>query len=199
MAHLNPFENMSKETIKAGIEADIDSRFEIKDFKMRKPILSIIVAMANNKVIGKDNDMPWGRLPVDLKHFKDTTNGSPIIMGRKTYESIGRPLPNRLNILVSRNKDLKIDGVNVVQSIEEGLDIAENFKEVFIIGGGELYKQSINLANKFYFTFIDFETDGDTFFPDFEHINMKEISNIKILAEDKNKYDCNFVEMEVIT
>jgi len=167
---------------------------------MNKTIISIIVAMANNRVIGKDNDMPWGRLPVDLKHFKEITNGNPVIMGRKTYESIGKPLPNRTNIIISRNKDLKINGVSVVSSLDEAIEVAnfENPKEIFIIGGGNIYNQSINIIDKLYLTLIDLEIDGDTFFPDYSKLNIVEISHKSSKKDNINKYVCNFLELEII-
>jgi len=165
-----------------------------------KPLLSIIVAMANNRVIGKDNDMPWGRLPIDLKHFKDVTSGSPIIMGRKTFESIGRPLPKRTNIIISRNKDYKIEGCSIASSLEEAIEIAnfESPKEIFIIGGGNIYNQAIEKVNKLYLTLIDLEIEGDTFFPDYNHLNLIEIEGRKVFKNEQNKYDCTFLELEIV-
>jgi dihydrofolate reductase len=162
-----------------------------------RPIISIIVAMAKNRVIGKDNDMPWGRLPVDLKHFKNITNGNPVIMGRKTYESIGTPLPNRTNIVISRNKNLKIKNVIIVSSLEEAIKEAKLLKpkEIFIIGGGKIYNQSINLVDKLYITLIDLEIEGDTFFPEYSNFNL-EISSKQVSKDINNKYNCVFLELE---
>jgi len=162
-----------------------------------RPIISIIVAMAKNRVIGKDNDMPWGRLPVDLKHFKKITSGHPIIMGRKTFESIGRPLPNRRNIVLS-SQDIKIDGCEVFPSLEEAINALNNEEEIFIIGGGYVYKQALPLANKLYLTYIDLEIQGDTFFPEYEHLNLIEIEHFSTKADTENKYDCDFVEYEIL-
>ena len=160
------------------------------------PIISIIVAMAKNRVIGKDNDMPW-HLPADLKHFKEVTLGKPIIMGRKTYESIGRPLPGRLNIVISTNKNLKIAGCECVSSIDEAINLVKDVEEVMIIGGGFLYEQTINIANKLYLTFIDLEVDGDVKFPKFEQLNLTEVSRQKNHKDEKNPYDYEFTEFKV--
>jgi dihydrofolate reductase len=128
-------------------------------------IISIIAAVSNNNVIGKDNKLPW-HLPGDLKRFKELTTGHTIIMGRKTFESIGRPLPSRRNIVVTRNKDYKADGVEIIHSIKEALDLVKNEDEVFIIGGEEIYKLALPMANKIYLTRINKEYDGDAFFPE---------------------------------
>ncbi len=163
---------------------------------MNKPIISIIVAMANNRVIGKDNQMPW-HLPADLAHFKKVTLGKPIIMGRKTYESIGRPLPGRKNIVISSNSNYKLDGCETVTSIENAFEIVKNEKEVFIIGGGYLYTQLLPQADKLYLTFIDLDIDGDTKFPQFEQLNLKETKREKHLKDEKNPYDYEFVDFTV--
>jgi len=163
---------------------------------MNKPIISIIVAMANNRVIGKDNKMPW-HLPADLAHFKKVTLGKPIIMGRKTYESIGRPLPGRRNIVISRNIDYKIEGCQSVTSVESAFDLVKDEKEVFIIGGGYLYSQLITKADRLYLTFIDLNVDGDTQFPDFTQLNLKEEKREKHLKDEKNPYNYEFVDFSI--
>ena len=163
---------------------------------MSKPILSIIVAMAKNRVIGKDKDMPW-HLPADLKHFKEVTLGKPIIMGRKTYESIGRPLPGRVNIVMSRDKNYTPEGCETVNSLEEALELVKDVQEVMIIGGGFLYEQTISYANKLYLTFIDLEVDGDIKFPEFENLNLTEISRQKNYKDEKNPYNYEFTEFKV--
>jgi len=164
---------------------------------INKPIISIIVATAENRVIGKDNDMPWGKLPIDLKYFKKITNGHPIIMGRKTFESIGKPLPGRMNIIISRNKDLIIDGCLTATSIQDAIKLAKS-EEVFIIGGGEIYKQAIDLIDKFYLTLIDYKFEGDTLFPDYSHLNMKTINTEVYTKNEENKYTVKFIEYEII-
>ncbi|MCG6310112.1 type 3 dihydrofolate reductase [Vibrio alginolyticus] len=128
-------------------------------------IISMIAAMADNRIIGKDNQMPW-HLPADFAWFKRCTMGKPVVMGRKTYESIGRPLPGRLNIVISRDETLKIEGVTTVTSIEQALDVAGDVEEVMIIGGGAIYASCLPMANKLYVTHIEAAIDGDTQFPD---------------------------------
>nr|WP_275855704.1 type 3 dihydrofolate reductase [Sulfurimonas sp. MAG313] len=161
------------------------------------PIISLIAAMANNRVIGKDNQMPW-HLPADLGHFKALTLGKPIIMGRKTYESIGRPLPGRKNIVISTNKNYILEGCETVCSLDEAINLVKEVKEVMIIGGGFLYSQTLPKANKLYLTFIDLDVDGDTKFPDYEKLSIKEIKREKHLKDEKNPYDYEFVDFEVI-
>lgn len=163
---------------------------------MNKPIISIIVAMAKHRVIGKDNDMPW-HLPADLQHFRQKTLDKPIIMGRKTYESIGRPLPKRHNIIVSRNADYKVDGCDVVGSLDEAFIMAGNVDELFIIGGGFLYEQTIDQADKLYLTFIDLAVDGDTLFPEYEHLSLRQIASEHHQKDEKNPYDHTFAEFVV--
>jgi len=126
--------------------------------------VSLIVAMAHNRVIGVDNKLPW-HLPADLKYFKSVTLGKPIIMGRKTYESIGRPLPGRTNIVVTRNPDWHADGVTVVASLDEAIAAAGDTDEVMIIGGAEIYGAALQAADRLYVTEVDLAVDGDAFFP----------------------------------
>ena len=163
---------------------------------MGKPTISIIVAMAKDRVIGKDNEMPW-HLPADLQHFRKMTSGKPIIMGRKTYESIGRPLPKRHNIIISRNSDYEVEGCDVVNSLDAALEVAGDVEEIFIIGGGFLYDQTIDAADRLYLTFIDLEIDGDTFFPEYEHLNIKKIASEAHKKDGKNPYDYEFAEFIV--
>ncbi len=163
---------------------------------MSKPVISLVCAMANNRVIGKDNDMPW-HLPADLKHFKATTMGKPIVMGRKTFESIGRPLPGRRNVVITRNPDYSAEGIEVVASIDEALSLLSNVDEIMITGGGNIYQQTIEQADRLYLTFIDLDTDGDAFFPEFEHLNLKEVSRESHQPDEKNKLAYTFVEYTV--
>lgn len=127
-------------------------------------MISIIAAVSNNGVIGVDNKLPWD-LPEDLKRFKELTTGNVVIMGRKTYESIGKPLPNRINIVITRNKDFFVPDAIVTNSLESALLKAGGDKDIFIIGGGEIYKQSMGFADKLYITEVDMEVEGDTKFP----------------------------------
>ena len=160
--------------------------------------LSMVVAMANNNVIGLNNDMPW-HLPADLQWFKKTTLGSPIIMGRKTYESIGRPLPGRLNIILSRNTDLTIDGCSVVNSLEDALLIAKESDktkdEIFITGGAHLYNKFLAEVDTLYLTKINAELEGDTFFPDYTQYNWHELQRIEHPVDEKNPYSMTFLKL----
>ncbi|EPW3769169.1 type 3 dihydrofolate reductase, partial [Vibrio fluvialis] len=128
-------------------------------------IISMIAAMASDRIIGKDNQMPW-HLPADFVWFKRCTMGKPVVMGRKTYQSIGRPLPGRQNIVISRDPHLVIEGVDVVTSIDAALNKAGAAEEVMIIGGGSIYAECLPRADKLYVTLIDAHLDGDTQFPD---------------------------------
>jgi len=129
--------------------------------------LSIIVAIANNQVIGINNTLPW-HLPEDLKRFRALTTGHHIIMGRKTYESLGRLLPGRTTVIVTRNKDYQLEGALIAHSLETAVALCQNDDEVFLIGGAELYQDGLKLADKLYITEVDLTVDGDAFFPQFD-------------------------------
>ena len=141
------------------------------------PQISIIVAHSRNMAIGKANALVW-RLPEDLKRFKKLTTGHPIIMGRKTHQSIGKPLPDRTNIVVTRDMDLEIPGCIVTHSAVEAIEKAKEFdqEEIFIIGGAEIYKETLPLADRLYVTKVDMHVDGDAFFPQYSDIFTKKIS-----------------------
>ncbi|MFC0184580.1 dihydrofolate reductase [Pseudarcicella hirudinis] len=158
--------------------------------------LSIVVAVAENGVIGHENQLIW-HLPKDLKIFKNLTTGHPIIMGRKTFDSIGKPLPNRTSIIVSRNKELAINGCIVVNSVEEAIEEAKKIEEeeAFIIGGAELYKLSLPNVDKIYLSEVKHSFAGDTFFPEIDKTVWKEISRETYLKDEKNLYDFDFVEL----
>ncbi|HEV7381630.1 MAG TPA: dihydrofolate reductase [Dyadobacter sp.] len=157
-------------------------------------LTSIIVAVSGNGVIGKDNQLIW-RLPDDLKRFKALTLGHPMIMGRKTFESIGKPLPGRTSIVVTRNADFAADGVIIAHSLQDALTEARKIEEqeVFIIGGGELYKQSLSLADKLYITEVNTVTDGDTFFQITDPTQWDEIERTVHQADDRHSFSFNFV------
>ncbi|MCG9229676.1 type 3 dihydrofolate reductase [Vibrio diabolicus] len=157
-------------------------------------IISMIAAMADNRIIGKDNQMPW-HLPADFAWFKRCTMGKPVVMGRKTYESIGRPLPGRLNIVISRDETLKIEGVTTVTSIEQALDVAGDVEEVMIIGGGAIYAACLPMANKLYVTHIEAAIDGDTQFPDWGD-QFKETYSETHQSDEKNAYNMRFTVLE---
>ena len=135
--------------------------------------LSLIVAIAKHRVIGVNNTLPW-HLPEDLKRFRALTSGHHIIMGRKTYDSLGRLLPGRTTVIVTRNPDYKVEGAVVVHSLEEAIAACGDDNEVFLIGGAELYKDGLKLANKLYITEIDAAYVGDAFFPEFDEAEWKE-------------------------
>lgn len=161
-------------------------------------IRSFIVAMAENRVIGKDNQLIW-HMPNDLKFFKQKTTGHYVIMGRKSYESMGKPLPNRLNIIVTRNRDYAVEGAMVVHSLDDALDFAEQQKqkEVFILGGGEIYRQAFEKkqVDKIYLTEIKDTFEGDTFFPEFDQEEWKEIEREEYQADHLNPHDYAFVTL----
>ena len=155
---------------------------------------SIIVAIAKNRAIGKDNKLLW-YLPNDLKHFKDITSGHTVIMGRKTFDSVGKPLPRRRNIVVTR-QDISIEGCEVVKSIEAALALCAGEDEVFIVGGAEIYRQAIPLTNRIYLTIIDQEFEGDTFFPELDEGDWQETQRENFEPDDKNKYSYSFITLE---
>ncbi|MFB1069904.1 type 3 dihydrofolate reductase [Vibrio diabolicus] len=157
-------------------------------------IISMIAAMADNRIIGKDNQMPW-HLPADFAWFKRCTMGKPVVMGRKTYESISRPLPGRLNIVISRDETLKVEGVTTVTSIEQALEVAGDVEEVMIIGGGAIYAACLPMANKLYVTHIEAAIDGDTQFPDWGD-EFKETYSETYQADEKNAYNMRFTVLE---
>ena len=156
-------------------------------------IVSAILAMSKNRVIGKDNQIPW-HLSADLKYFKRTTLNHHIIMGRKTFLSIGKPLPKRTNIVLTRNPFFVASHVLVVSSIEEALNIAEENgeEEVFIIGGGEIYRQSMPYWDKVYLTRVDIEVEGDVFFPELDNKEWRLLSDEPHEADEKNVYKYSF-------
>ena len=156
-------------------------------------IISLVVAAAENNAIGKDNRLLWS-LPNDLKYFKNVTWGMAVIMGRKTYESFNKLLPGRVIIVITRQKDWKADGAITVNTLEAAIAKAkkENFKEVFIIGGGEIYKQSMSIANKIYMTRVHANFDADTFFPVINVRKWKLISNEDCTKDSKHAYDYSF-------
>lgn len=129
--------------------------------------LSLIVAIANNGVIGKDNTLPW-HLPEDLKRFRALTTGHHIIMGRKTYESLGRLLPGRTTVIVTRNTEYKVEGALTAHSLSEAAELCRGDNEAFVIGGAELYKEALHIVNKLYITEIKLDVDGDAHFPSFD-------------------------------
>lgn len=153
-------------------------------------ILSLLVAAAENNVIGKDNKLPW-HLPDDLKYFKNLTWAMPILMGRKTFDSIGKPLPGRKSIVITRNNDWQHEGVDVVHSIEAAVEKAKGYgaKEIFVIGGAEIFKSSLPKADRIYLTRIHHQFDGDVFFPVLDEKEWTLLSERFCEKDAKNAYD----------
>lgn len=160
--------------------------------------VSIIVATSLNHAIGKDNQLLW-HLPADLKFFKNTTMGCPVIMGRKTFQSIGRTLPGRQNVVITRDKTFNSDNqfdLTVVGSIDEALVKLHSEKEVFILGGGEIYKQSIDSVDTIYLTLVNTSIDGDVYFPEIDKNKFELVWEEKHIADEKNKFDYTFQKFE---
>jgi Dihydrofolate reductase len=151
--------------------------------------------MANERVIGVNNGLPWD-LPADMKHFRELTLGKPIIMGRKTYESIGRPLPGRRNIVVSRNSELKIPGVDVVSTLDDAISMVSNVQEIMIVGGAQLYADALSKANKIYLTKINLDIKGDSFFPQFNESEWTVLQKDDFECNELNKIDFSFIVLE---
>jgi len=150
-------------------------------------ITSIIVAMDMNRVIGKDNQLPW-RLPRELQYVKQTTMGHPIILGRKNYEAIGRPLPGRRNIVMTKDPQFSAEGCEIAHSVEEVYQLCEGEEEIFIFGGEQIYKLFLEKTDKLYVTVIHHEFEGDTFFPEIDYNQWKEISKVQGITDEKNPY-----------
>lgn len=153
---------------------------------MKKPIISLIAALAGNRAIGKDNKLLW-HISEDLKRFKRLTSGHPVIMGRKTFESIGKPLPNRTNIIITRDPGYTADGCVVVNSLEKAIEEAKKVEaeELFIIGGAQIFNQSLPIADKLYLTLVEGDFDGDVFFPDYSEFNT--------IVHQENKKENGFI------
>lgn len=156
--------------------------------------ISIIAATGKKNELGKGNQLLW-HLPDDLKHFKELTTGHTIVMGRKTFESIGKPLPNRRNIVITRDMNFTADGIEVIHSLQE---IQNRDEEIFIIGGGEIYAQALPFADKLYLTEVDASLDADTFFPQFKKNEWNEVERTHHNKKEKHLYDFDFVVYEKI-
>jgi len=156
-------------------------------------ILSQVVAAADNNAIGKNNKLLW-TLPNDMKFFKNTTWGMPVIMGRKTFESLGKPLAGRTNIIITRKQDWKPEGAFVVHNIEEAMEAAgdTDAKEAFIIGGGEIYQQTLPLTQRVYLTRVHTSLEGDTYFPEINEAEWQLLSQLDFTADEKHAYAYSF-------
>jgi len=158
---------------------------------MTQPHISILVAMAKNRTIGIDNSLPW-RIPEDMKHFKALTMGHHLIMGRKTYDSIGKPLPGRTTVVVTRDRNLKIDGCIVVHSLAEAIAACAD-DEIFVVGGAEIYAQALPLADTLYITEIQQDVDGDAHFPEFDKSVWQELTRDKHSQSEPQPLEYHFV------
>lgn len=163
--------------------------------KKDKPYISIIAAIGNNRVIGFNNKLPWD-LPADMKHFQEKTRGKPIIMGQKTFESIGKPLPGRTNIILTLDREFNPQGCITAYSLEEAVEAAKNAEEVMICGGVSIYRQFLTLADRMYLTMIEGDFEGDAFFPEFDWDDWDEIERIDNQPDENNPYKYSFVTLK---
>lgn len=157
--------------------------------------ISIIAAMSSNRAIGLSDGLPW-HLPADLKRFKQLTMGRPMIMGRKTFDTIGRPLPGRLTIVVTRRTDFAHPGVLVAHSIEDALDQAGDVEEIFIAGGGEIYRLTLDVADRIYLTVIHQEFEGDAFFPPFDESKWEVVEEQEFHPDEQNPLRFTFLTLD---
>ena len=157
--------------------------------------IALIVAVAKNNVIGAENIIPW-YCPADLQYFKRTTMGAPVLMGRKTYQSLKiKPLPGRQNIIVTRDKNFQVESCDIVYDIEEGLQLACKEERVFIIGGEDIYQQVLDRAEELYITYVDVEVEGDRYFPAISIADWQLIKEEHHAADDKNPHDLRFIQL----
>jgi dihydrofolate reductase len=163
-------------------------------------ILSLLVAAGENNVIGKNNALPW-HLPNDLKYFKNQTWGMPVLMGRKTFESIGKPLPGRKSIVITRNQDWKYDNVDVVHSLEEAIKKAEGYgaREIFVIGGAEIFNAAFPVADRLYLTRVHQEFEGDVFLEGWQQSKWNKVKDRHCAADEKNAYAHSFQVWERVS
>ena len=156
--------------------------------------IAIVVAMAENRVIGRDDDLPW-RLPADMARFRALTMGKPIIMGRRTHESIGRVLEGRHNIVVSRRPGYRVAGCTVASSLDAAFEAASSSAEIAVLGGASIYEQALPIAARMYLTLVHASIEGDVRFPEFERGDWKEVSRVERSSDARNAYDLSFVEL----
>ena len=161
-------------------------------------MITIIVAKAENNIIGNNNELIW-HLPNDLKHFKNLTSGHPVLMGRKTFDSIGKPLPNRTNIVITRNEEWSSEGVKRADSLQEAIETGKKIdSEIFIIGGGNIYEQALDWADAIEVTEVHENFNGDTKFPEIDLKTWKEVSREDFTKDEKHRFDYSFVRYERI-
>jgi dihydrofolate reductase len=162
-----------------------------------RSLISIIVVMAKNRVIGLDNRLPW-HLPADLAHFKGVTMGKPMVMGRRTWESLPGLLPGRRHIVITRDRGYRADGCTLVHSLDQALEAAGEAPEVMVVGGGAIYKESLPRADRLYLTLVDAEMTGDTRFPEIDFSQWRELRREPHSADGRNAYAYTFVDLERI-
>lgn len=162
-------------------------------------MITVIAAIAKNNALGKNNDLIW-HLPADLKRFKQVTTGHYILMGRNTFESIGRPLPNRTTIIITRNKNYFKDGCLIAHSLEQAIEMAKEESQIFIIGGAQIYKETIekNIADQLDITLVHQEFEADVYFPEIDKKKWKETAREDFKADHKNNYDYSFISYQRI-
>lgn len=158
-------------------------------------MISIIVAIAKNGVIGDKNTLLW-HLREDMIHFRTITSGHPVVMGRKTYDSIGRPLPKRTNVVITRDTELQIEGCTMAHSLTEAVEMFDSSEEVFIIGGAQIYNQAMPIADRLYLTIIDKEYEGDSSFPEIDYNSWRQISCEKFERGEAFEYPFSFITLE---
>ena len=158
-------------------------------------MLSIIVAISENNVVGRDNGLPW-KLSADLKRLKSLTMGHHIIMGRKTWESLGRPLPGRVNVVITTQENYAAEGAVVVHSLQEALQVSAGDNETFIFGGGEIFRMALHLTQRIYMTRVHVTLNGDAFFPELNMDEWKIIYGEDFRADEKNEYDYSFITLQ---
>ncbi len=187
--------NTGREAVPPGTDAGA-----ISSTTAARPRIALVWAMTRNRVIGRHNALPW-HLPADMKHFRELTTGHPVLMGRKTFESLGRPLPNRTNIVISSDPEYTAAGCLVAHSLDEALALAVPHArpvvaEIFVIGGEKLYAQMLPHADRLYVTLVETEVEGDAWFPEFDLEAWREIQRDQHSADDKNPYSCTFLTLE---
>jgi len=178
-------------------EARIIAESQLFSQNNSRNTVTLIAAASENNIIGKDNKLIW-RLSDDLKHFKELTKGHFVIMGRKTFESMPKALPNRTNVIITRKTDYKAENTIVVNSLEKALKAAENDNQPFVIGGGEIYKLSMEIADRIELTRVHTSIEGDTSFPEIDLEKWQEVKNEKRLKNEKNEYDFSFLRYDKI-
>ena len=196
-AKLINLQKMKIENLKNEMENESKIIAESELFNKKNQLITIIVAAAENNIIGNDNKLIW-HLSDDLKHFKELTKGHHVIMGRKTFESMPKALPNRTNVIITRKKDYFAENAIVTNSLDEAIKLTSDDPQPFIIGGGEIYKIALNISDRIELTRVHHNFDGDTYFPDIDSIISAEINSTEKKNDDKHKYDYTFITYEKI-